>query len=76
MKTQKYSMQCPQCGGEQFEMPENPQDHDLMRCNFCNHKLTVAELKEANHEQMMAATKEQAQEPLAEQIKKFRKRFK
>lgn len=76
MRTQQYSMQCPQCGGEQFEMPENPQDYDLVRCNFCNHKLTVAELKEANHEQMMAVAKEQAQEPLAEQIKSLKKRFK
>lgn len=76
MKTQEYSMQCPQCGGEQFEMPENPQDHDLVRCDFCNHKLTVAELKEANHEQMMAVAKEQAQELLAEQIKKLKKRLK
>lgn len=69
-------MQCPQCGGEQFEMPENPQDHDWVRCDFCNYKLTVADLKEANQEQMAAVAKELAKEVIGDQMKKLKKRFK
>lgn len=76
MKTQEYSMQCPQCGHEQFEMPDNPQDHDLVRCDFCNHKLTIADLKEANQEQIEAVARELAKEAVAEQIKNLKKRLK
>lgn len=76
MKIQQYSMQCSQCGGEQLEMPDNPLDHDLVRCNFCNHKLTVAELKEVNQEQIAAVAKELVKEVIDDHMKKFKKRFK
>lgn len=75
MRTQQYSMQCPQCGGEQFEMPDNPQDHNWVKCNFCNHKLTVADLKEVNQEQIAAVAKELAEKVLDKQIKKIKKKF-
>lgn len=74
MTTLQLTMQCPQCGHEQFEMPENPQEYDLVKCNFCNYELTVIALREANQEQIMAAAKEHAKKAIEAQLKKLKKR--
>lgn len=72
MIKQQYSMQCPQCGQTEFEIPENVQEHDLVKCNFCYYELTVCDLRGANAEQIEKIARDNAQVIIAQQIKKFK----
>lgn len=72
MIKQQYSMQCPQCGQTEFEIPDNVQEYDLVKCNFCHYELTVNDLHAANVEQVEQIVHDNAKEVIAQQMKKFK----
>lgn len=72
MIKQQYSMQCPQCGQTEFEMSDNVQVHDLVKCNFCHYELTVNDLRAANVEQVEQIVRDNAKEVITQQMKKLK----
>lgn len=50
-KTDRIEIQCPQCGHNEFEHPENLQDNDFVKCNNCHFEIILADLKEVGFEQ-------------------------
>ena len=51
LKTDRIEIQCPQCGHNEFEHPENLQDNDFVKCNNCHFEIMLADLKELDIEQ-------------------------
>lgn len=51
LKTDRIEIQCPQCGHNEFEHPENLQDNDFVKCNNCHFEIMLADLKEVGIEQ-------------------------
>lgn len=51
LKTDRIEIQCPQCGHNEFEHPENLQDNDFVKCNNCHFEIMLADLKEVGVEQ-------------------------
>lgn len=51
IKNESIDIQCPQCGHNEFKLPENLKDSDLVKCNNCHFEIMLADLKEAGFEQ-------------------------
>ncbi|WP_339434527.1 hypothetical protein [Pseudomonas orientalis] len=51
IKAQQFVIQCPQCGNEEFHIPHDAQDEDVVKCGFCNFEIVLAELREVGLEQ-------------------------
>lgn len=51
LKTDRIEIQCPQCGHNEFEHPENLQNNDFVKCNNCHFEIMLADLKEVGIEQ-------------------------
>ena len=51
IKTERIDIQWPQCGHDEFKLPENLKDSDFVKCNNCHFEVMLADLKEAGFEQ-------------------------
>lgn len=51
IKTKSVAIQCPQCGGTDFEIPDDIQDDDMVTCHFCGLEWPIHELRGAGLEQ-------------------------
>ena len=51
IKTEHIDIQCPQCGHNEFKLPENLKDSDFVKCNNCHFEVMLADLKEVGFEQ-------------------------
>ena len=51
IETDCIEIQCPQCGHNEFQHPENLQDNDFVKCNNCHFEIMLADLKEVSFEQ-------------------------
>lgn len=66
------SMQCPTCGGTDFEFDDGPE----IRCVQCDRLMTKDELREANEERIQAEVEEAKADILKDITKDFSKMFK
>lgn len=66
------SMQCPTCGGTDFESGESPE----IRCAQCDRTMTKEELREANGERIQAEVEDVKAEIIKDIEKDFSKMFK
>lgn len=76
IKTQSVTIQCPQCGNEEFKVPENAQDEDLVVCGFCNFEITLCELRKVGVDQARAIVVPEAKKAIEDMLKKAFKGFK
>ncbi len=51
VKTECIDIQCPQCGHNEFKLPENLKNSDFVKCNNCHFEVMLVDLKEAGFEQ-------------------------
>ena len=76
MRNNKYdrsiSMQCPTCGGTDFESDEGSE----IRCIQCDRTMTKDELREANSERIQAEVEEVKAEIVKDIKRDFSKMFK
>ena len=68
----EYSVPCPQCGGTQFEIPEDAGDDTFVTCDQCGFDIQLADLREHGIEHV----KEQVYDDVRKQLKKALKNFK
>jgi ribosomal protein S27AE len=66
------SMQCPTCGGTDFESDDSPE----IRCGQCDRTMTKHELREANGERIQAEVEDVKAEIMKDIKKDFSKMFK
>lgn len=77
IKTSSISIQCPQCGHTEFQQPENVQDTDFVKCNFCGHEIMLSDLREVGIEQAKEIVIPEAKKAIEEILKKaFKGKFK
>ena len=50
-RTTHINIQCPQCGQTDFELPDNVQDDDFVKCVYCGNQIMLCDLKEIGIEQ-------------------------
>lgn len=51
IKTERIDIKCPQCGHDEFKLPDNLKESDFVKCNNCHFEVMLADLKEAGFEQ-------------------------
>lgn len=76
LKTTHVNVQCPQCGHTDFQWPENVQDEDFVKCNFCGYEILLADLKQVGIEQVKAAVLPEVKAEVIAMLKKSLKRLK
>ena len=76
-KTTHINIQCPQCSQTDFELPDNVQDDDFVKCVFCGNQIMLCDLKEIGIEQAKEAVipevKREIEDLLAKSFKGFLK---
>ncbi len=75
IKTKSVTIQCPQCGNEEFKAPENAQDEDLVVCGFCNFEITLYELRKVGVEQARIIVVPEAKKAIEDMLKNAFKGF-
>lgn len=70
IKTKKIVVQCPQCGSEEFKIPDNVQGDDLVVCGFCNFEIPFHELRAIGVEQAKAIVIPEAKKAIEDMLKK------
>jgi hypothetical protein len=76
MRTKKYerivSMQCPTCGGNEFEREdENQGDEELIKCIGCDLEITLQALRDTNAKNIQAHVDEVGKEVVSDLQKEF-----
>lgn len=77
MITKYIEIQCPECGGTEFEQPKEVQDSNFVKCHQCKFEIMLADLKEAGVEQAREIVIPEAKKEIENMIKKaFKGRLK
>ncbi|QYM67283.1 hypothetical protein K1X80_19995 [Pseudomonas sp. So3.2b] len=76
IKTKQFLIQCPQCGSEEFKIPENVQDEDLVICGFCNFEAPLHEIRAIGIEQAKQVVIPEAKKAIEDMLKKAFKGWK
>ena len=76
-KTTHINIQCPQCSQTDFELPDNVQDDDFVKCVFCGNQIMLCDLKEIGIKQakevVIPEVKREIEDFLAKAFKGFLK---
>lgn len=70
IKTKQFVIQCPQCGNEEFHVPENAHDEDIVKCGFCNFEVALFELRAIGIEQAKRVVIPEAKKAIEDMMKK------
>lgn len=69
IKTKQFVIQCPQCGSEEFHIPHDAQDEDIVKCGFCNFEIALFDLREVGLEQARKVVLPEAKKALDDMLK-------
>lgn len=70
IKEKSVATKCPQCGHVKFELPENAQDTDFVKCVLCGHQIMLCDLREVGIAQARKEVIAEAKKISREMIKK------
>ena len=66
-----YSVPCPDCGGTDFQFPDDADDDSFVTCDQCSLEITVADLREHGLDHAKEHAVEQIRAELKKKLGKF-----